>query len=134
MSASRRHDKSLNDNVDDEIEEGLEAFPVSVEGISENNNFLTRGEVPPQLGKDDTMLMVNKNLNEQVEKTINTSQVPGPRSQCLKTLPPGWSFNLTILQRLTLTRRVNYERVTMKVDFGDAKKASIDKVKTGQIS
>ena len=47
MSASRRHDKSLNDNVDDEIEEGLEAFPVSVEGISENNNFLTRGEVPP---------------------------------------------------------------------------------------
>ena len=92
MSASPRHDKSPNDNVDDEIEEGLEAFPVSVEAESENNNFLTRREVPPQLGKDGTMLMDNKNLNEQVEKTINTSQVPRQRSQYLKTLPPGWSF------------------------------------------
>ena len=89
MSASPRHDKSLNDNVDDEIEEGLEAFPVSVEAESELPN---EEEVPPQLGKDDTMLMDNKNLNEQVEKTINTSQVPRQRSQYLKTLPPGWSF------------------------------------------
>ena len=47
MSASPRHDKSPNDNVDDEIEEGLEAFPVSVEAESENNNFLTRRQVPP---------------------------------------------------------------------------------------
>ena len=31
MSASPRHDKSLNDNVDDEIEEGLEAFQFPVE-------------------------------------------------------------------------------------------------------
>ena len=42
MSASPRHDKSPNDNVDDEIEEGLEAFPFPVEAESENNNFLTR--------------------------------------------------------------------------------------------
>ena len=81
MSASPRHDKSLNYNVD-EIEEGLEAFPFPVEAESENNNFLTRREVPPQLGKDDVMPMVDKNLNEQVEKTINTSQGPRPRSQC----------------------------------------------------
>ena len=67
MSASNGMTKSPNDNVDDEIEEGLEAFPVSVEAESENNNFLTRREGSP----DDTMLMVNKNLNEQVEKTIN---------------------------------------------------------------
>ena len=39
MSASPRHDKSPNDNVDDEIQEGLKAFPVSVEAESENNNF-----------------------------------------------------------------------------------------------
>ena len=79
MSASPRHDKSPNENFDDEIEEGLESFPFPE---SENNNFLTRREVPPQLGKDDAMLMVDKNLNEQVEKTINTSQGPRPRSQC----------------------------------------------------
>ena len=30
------------------------------------------------------MLMVNKNLNEEVEKTLNTSQVPRQRSQYLK--------------------------------------------------
>ena len=47
MSASPQHDKSPNNNVEDEIEEGLEAFPVSVEEESENNNFLTRREVPP---------------------------------------------------------------------------------------
>ena len=47
MSASPRHDKSPNDNVDDEIEEGLEAFPVSVEAEPDNHNFLTRREVPP---------------------------------------------------------------------------------------
>ena len=41
-----------------------------------------RREVPPQLGKDDAMPMVDKNLNEQVEKTINTSQGPRPCSQC----------------------------------------------------
>ena len=47
MSASPRHDKSPNDYVDYEIKEGLEAFPVSVEAESENNNSLTRREVPP---------------------------------------------------------------------------------------
>ena len=62
------------------MEEGLEAFPLAIESGSENNNFLTRREVPPQLGKDDAM--VDENLNEQVEKTINTSQGPRPRSQC----------------------------------------------------
>ena len=36
MSASPRHDKRPNDNVDDE--EGLEAFPVSVEAESELPN------------------------------------------------------------------------------------------------
>ena len=46
MSASPRHDKSPNENVDDDLEEGLEAFPVSVEAESENN-FLTRSEVHP---------------------------------------------------------------------------------------
>ena len=91
MSASPRHEQSPNDNVDNEKEEGLVAFPVSVEAESE----LPNEEGSPslaQLGKDDTMLMDNKNLNEQVEKTINTSQVPRQRSQYLKTLPPGWSF------------------------------------------
>ena len=47
MSASPRHDKSPNDIVDNEIGEALESFPVSVEAESENNNFLTRREVPP---------------------------------------------------------------------------------------
>ena len=42
MSASPWHDKSPNDNVDDEIEEGLEAFQFPVEAELENNNFLTR--------------------------------------------------------------------------------------------
>ena len=42
MSASPRHDKSPNDNVDDEIEEGLEAFQFPVEAEYENYNFLTR--------------------------------------------------------------------------------------------
>ena len=42
MSASPWHDKSPNDNVDDEIEEGLEAFQFPVEAEYENNNFLTR--------------------------------------------------------------------------------------------
>ena len=65
MSASPQHDKSPNDNVDDEIEEEFEAFPVSIEAESENNDYLTRREVPPQLGKDDTMLMVDKDLNER---------------------------------------------------------------------
>ena len=46
MSASPRHDKSPNDNVDDEIVEGLEAFTVYVEAESENNNFLKMREVP----------------------------------------------------------------------------------------
>ena len=46
MCASPRHDKSPNDNVDDEIEEGLEAFPVSVGAESENNNFLTSSRAP----------------------------------------------------------------------------------------
>ena len=41
MSASPRHDKSPNDNVD-EIEEGLEAFQFPVEAEYENNNYLTR--------------------------------------------------------------------------------------------
>ena len=77
------------------------------------------------------MLMVNKNLNEQVEKTINTSQVPRPRSQCLKTLPPGWSFNLT-MQKLTWTQRVNYERVTMKRSTLEIQRKLL--LKTGKIS
>ena len=47
MNASPWHDKSPNDNVDNEIEEALEVFPVFVEPESENNNFLTRREVPP---------------------------------------------------------------------------------------
>ena len=72
LSASPRHDKSPNDNAD-EIEEGLEAFPFPVEAESENNNFLTRREVPPQLGKDDAMLMGDKNLKEHVEKTTQQS-------------------------------------------------------------
>ena len=38
MSASPRHNKSPNDNVDNEKEEGLEAFPVSVEAESELPN------------------------------------------------------------------------------------------------
>ena len=42
MSASPWHEKSPNYNVDDEIEEGLEAFPFPVEVEYENNNFLTR--------------------------------------------------------------------------------------------
>ena len=46
MSASPWHDKSPNDNVDDEIEEGLGAFPFPVEAESVNNNFLARREVP----------------------------------------------------------------------------------------
>ena len=38
MSTSPRHDKSPNDNVDDEIEEGLEeAFQFPVEAEYENN-------------------------------------------------------------------------------------------------
>ena len=81
MSASPRHDKNPN-HVIDEIVEVLDAFPFPDEAESENNNFLTRREVPPQLGKDDAMPMVDKNLNEKVEKTINTSQGPRPRSQC----------------------------------------------------
>ena len=121
MSASPRHDKSPNDNVDDEIEEGLEAFPVSVEAKSENNNFLTRREVPPQLGKDDAMPMVDKNLNEKVEKTINTSQGPRPRSQC---------DDGTKQLQLRNTSKGNHK----ELDIGDAKDASIDKVKAGQVS
>ena len=81
MSASPRHDKNPN-HIIDEIVEVLDAFPFPDEAESENNNFLTRREVPPQLGKDDAMPMVDKNLNEKVEKTINTSQGPRPRSQC----------------------------------------------------
>ena len=38
MSASPQHDKSPNDNVDNEKEEGLDAFPVSVEAESELPN------------------------------------------------------------------------------------------------
>ena len=38
MSASPRHEQSPNDNVDNEKEEGLEAFPVSVEAESELPN------------------------------------------------------------------------------------------------
>ena len=38
MSASPRHEQSPNDNVDNEKEEGLEAFPVSVEAESEVPN------------------------------------------------------------------------------------------------
>ena len=113
MSASPGHDNSPNNNqYEDEMEEGLEAFPLAIESGSENNNFLTRREVPPQLGKDDAM--VDENLNEQVEKTINTSQGPRPRSQCdggtkqlkLKNISKGVATNEVRKER-TLTRIEN---------------------------
>ena len=42
MSASPWYDKSPNDNIDDEIEEGLEAFQFPVEAELENIKVLTR--------------------------------------------------------------------------------------------
>ena len=70
------------DGISDELEEDLQTLPTEDsirhgigDGIeedlneAENNNFLTRRELPPQSGKE-----VDANLNERVNRTINTSQ------------------------------------------------------------
>ena len=77
------------DGISDELEEDLQTLPTEDsirhgigDGIeedlneAENNNFLTRRELPPQSGKE-----VDENLNEKVNRTINTSQGPRPRNQ-----------------------------------------------------
>ena len=77
------------DGISDELEEDLQTLPTedntrlgNGDGTEEdlieeeNNNFLTRREVPPKSGKE-----VDGNLNERVDRTINTSQGPRPRNQ-----------------------------------------------------
>ena len=48
----------------------------------------------------------------------------------LRTLPPGWSFSENNVDSDGKLWEGNHE----EIDIGDAKEASIDKVKTGQIS
>ena len=68
-----------------------------------------------------------------MEKTINTSQAPRQRGQCLKTLPPGLSFNNFAKNNVDSEGKL-WEGNHEEIDIEDAKEASIDKVKTGQMS